>query len=160
MTFMQGLTITVFIVNCRCIRNKAGDLASPIYVSNPCSVIGTEPWLDSNVVNLKVFPHDCDVHRKYKNSHGGGDFLLTHTSLNSVPVDIDGLSWESVWCTVPTTNAEFMTIVSFDKPRNADPILSLGNTLSALTSENVLLGGDINLPYIRWSDCPPTLTNS
>lgn len=125
-------------------------------------MIGTESWLDSDVASSEVFPPDYVVYRKDRNSRGGGVFLLTHISLNSIPLNIDGLSCESVWCRVPTINGKFLTVGSFYRPpsSNADPILSLSNALSALSSEHVVLGGDFNLPEIRWSDCSPTTGNS
>lgn len=75
----------VLLLNCRSIKNKVDDFAELLDLTRPSIVIGTESWLDETISDAEVFPSDYVAYRRDRNSHGGGVFLLIHSSLQSIP---------------------------------------------------------------------------
>lgn len=149
-------------MNCRSVKNKPDDLAALISVTNPSIVMSTESWLDQSVLDTEVFPEGFTVYRNDRNSRGGGVFLLVHESLISCPVAIEGLSCEAVWCRISLQNGQSLSVGSFYRPPNStiDHISDLYKYMSAISSENILLGGDFNFPDIQWCNGRPVTSNS
>lgn len=144
-------------MNCRSLKNKTSEFQSLVSITQPDIIIGTESWLDGDVLNNEVFPSGYTSYRKDRNTRGGGVFILVRDTVQSIPVRGDDSS-ESVWCRVIFPDGRNIVVGSFYRPPgcvSTAPLLSLSKSLSALSSDIVLLGGDFNMPDVTWNDTLP-----
>lgn len=142
------------MVNCRSLKNKIDEFTILLETVKAQIVMGTESWLDDTVLDVEIFPPGFTVYRKDRNRHGGGVFLLISSSLASEEVVFDNET-ESVWCRVQFPQGNNIVFGSFYRPpdHNNESLIQLSDILSQI-SHCVILGGDFNLPDMKWdSDC-------
>ncbi|KAH7979101.1 hypothetical protein HPB49_008194 [Dermacentor silvarum] len=60
------------------------------------------------MTDSEIFPSSYTTYRKDRNARGGGVFILVHSSLKSVSLNIDGDSCEAVWCRVLLGDGKFL----------------------------------------------------
>lgn len=76
------------MVNCRRIVNKMDELAGLVESLKADIVFGTESWLNPSITDSEVFPCNYTAYRNDRPGHGGGVFLLVHSSLSSSMLSI------------------------------------------------------------------------
>ncbi|XP_075738430.1 uncharacterized protein LOC142783734, partial [Rhipicephalus microplus] len=153
-TITKSFTPVLLVVNCRSLKNKTDEFTILLETVKAQIVMGTESWLDDTVLDVEIFPPGFTVYRKDRNRHGGGVFLLISSSLASEEVVFDNET-ESVWCRVQFPQGNNIVFGSFYRPpdHNNESLIQLSDILSQI-SHCVILGGDFNLPDMKWdSDC-------
>lgn len=154
--------INILLVNCRSVKNKADELASLLSSLNTDIVLGCESWLDESITNSEVFPFEYEAYRKDRNSHGGGVFILVKKTMPSFPMNISDTSCESVWCKLVLQNGEHITMAAFYRApggNSIQPFLSLSDQLQKVTTDYFLIGGDFNMPDVRWINKVPVFSS-
>ncbi|KAH9379092.1 hypothetical protein HPB48_014424 [Haemaphysalis longicornis] len=65
---------------------------------------------------------------------------------------------ESIWCRILFFNGNSQVVGAFYRPpgsNSIEPLLGLSRSLTAVSAETILLGGDFTLPEITWRDHRP-----
>lgn len=115
------------------------------------------------MTDSEIFPSSYTTYRKDRNARGGGVFILVHSSLKSVSVNIDGDSCEAVWCRVLLGDGTSLAVGSFYRPPGSTSPVSffqLSNTLLTLHATYIILAGDFNMPSVEWSSYQPVICTS
>ena len=161
MTIKKGRNLAnlkVTIVNCRSIKGKADLITTFIEIEQPDILIGTESWLDENILTPEIFPDHLQVFRRDRNVHGGGVFIAINKTIPCFErTDLTVENTEIQWCQASLPNQDVL-IGSFYRPpeTNHTPILNLGESLHKITSTTkspcIILGGDFNVPNLDWAN--------
>ena len=130
-----------------------------IQSADPDIILGTESWLNSNILDSEVFPGNFNVIRKDRpdgRASGGvfiasrNDLILTHRP------DFDA-DCEVVWAQLQTRGAKPVFIGCYYRPPNDGALsldeldLSISRVFKNNASPNIWLGGDFNLGDIDWN---------
>lgn len=107
-------------MNCRSVINKIDEFAGLLDTVKADVVFGTESWLNPSISDHEVFPNNYTAYRKDRPNHGGGVFLLVHSSLSSANLDIGNDAVESVWSTVTVSNNFSFVAGTFYRPPAAN----------------------------------------
>lgn len=148
----------MIVVNCRSLKNKVYEFDTLIRISQPDVVFGTEYWLDEHISDNEVFPTGYTAYRKDRNTHGGGVFILIRDGIPTVPIQGADNNSESVWCRITFSQGNGLVLGSFYRPPGNSsvlPLFSLSKTISALSSEPIMLAGDFNMPNVEWCNFRP-----
>lgn len=139
-------------MNCRSVINKIDEFAGLLDTVKADVVFGTESWLNPSISDHEVFPNNYTAYRKDRPNHGGGVFLLVHSSLSSANLDIGNDAVESVWSTVTVSNNFSFVAGTFYRPpaANSSILQLLGDIVSQASDRTILLAGDFNLPDLKW----------
>lgn len=142
------------MVNCRSIVNKIDEFAGLVESLKADIVFGTESWLNPSITDSEVFPCNYTAYRNDRPGHGGGVFLLVHSSLSSSMLNIGHDSVESVWCTVTLANNLSFVTGAFYRPPSTDfrVLKMLYDIVSEASGQIILLAGDFNLPDLKWDN--------
>lgn len=129
-------------------------------MTKPLVVLGSESWLDDSICDSEVFPAEYVCYRKDRDRHGGGVFLLVHHNVSSRLIDIQTGTCEAVWVQLKLKNGKVLAVGSFYRPPGSQvKVLSeLCEQLIAINADNLVLGGDFNLPNIDWEQPETTQT--
>lgn len=150
--------LKIIHMNCQSVKNKAIDFQTAIELHNPDIFIGTESWLTEDITSNEIFPPNYQVFRHDREGkRGGGVFIGTRETLTSVLNWTDALM-EIMSITV-NSKPHNICIIGAYRPHSCSTLnfLDAINThLIALTSEGTthkpfIIGGDLNLPQIKWS---------
>ena len=124
---------------------------------SPNVVMGTESWLDSTIASAEIFPHHLQVFRKDRNLQGGGVFVAVS---NNIPCferpDLSMNDTELIWCQA-SLSGQAIYFGSFYRPPDSKvhPLDHLSESLAKINAESkspfIVLGGDFNVPGIKWS---------
>ena len=161
-TGSNGKKLKVIVVNCQSVKNKARELDNMIQSSDPDVILGTESWLNKDVLDGEIFPENYSVIRKDRTTGktgGGGvfiayrnDIILTHRA------DLDA-DCELLWAQLQIKDAKSVFLGCFYRPPNdgIESLHQLDQSLSKLygsnNSPNAWIGGDFNLSEIEWDTC-------
>lgn len=127
----------------------------------PHILIVTETWLHSDISDDEITPPGYGIHRKDRNSRGGGVAIIYQQSLlvSKLP-DIPAIECVIIKVQFDEHN---LIVGGFYRPPTQENFFSeLNEFLCSIQSYscNVLLGGDFNMPSINWSsDFPEPLTS-
>ncbi|CAN7991115.1 unnamed protein product [Ixodes hexagonus] len=112
-------------------------------------VIGTESWLDENVLDREVFPDNYSCYRKDRNCRGGGVFILVHEIIVSKEILIETESVENVWCELSLGNDERLAVDAFYRPPGSQPTVlrSLSKIVSTIRCAKIIMG--VTLIYLE-----------
>lgn len=146
------MNISILLLNCRSIKNKRDEFSALVETVKPSVILGTESWLDPDIGDHEVFPTGYTCYRKDRNGHGGGVFILIDSSIRSSQIDVDAGVSEVVLCKLELPNRIALTVCSFYRPPNASPdvLTRLQSAIDEVHSDTVVIGGDFNLPDLKW----------
>lgn len=122
----------------------------------PSVVLGSESWLNTDVMNSEIFPDCYTCYRKDRNSLGGGVFILVDSTISSCEVNVDVGTCEAVWCQLMLDNGKALSVCSFYRPpqSSAGVLSQLAQSAEMIKSDCMVIGGDFNLPTVEWSHKP------
>ena len=141
-------------------------LQTHVSLVNPDLVAITETWLHNGVSDGEIFPDSYIVHRRDRESRGGGVLLaIKSSSLCFRRCDLE-TECEILWCEIPVRGSTSYFFGVFYRPPNSDIkyLEELYKSLEKvhLLSERVkiILTGDFNFPDIDWNLTAPLQPNS
>ncbi|XP_072022797.1 uncharacterized protein [Amphiura filiformis] len=152
--------IKVMIVNCRSLKSerKQHDLLDLIESHKPDVICGQESHIDSSFADGEIFPAEYNVSRKDRDIHGGGVFVAVSNRLISTTEYSLNSKCEVMWCKICIAGNKPLYVGSYYRPTNdkQEPLQELNTSLSKISQNgslpNVILGGDFNLPSIKWDN--------
>lgn len=113
----------------------------------------TETWLDESIYDNEFVPAGYSVHRKDRESKGGGVAILYNKSLGMKKMpDVPGV--EAVFCKVYCGNTRYVIGAIYRPPGSDVGILkNLRKYLDTQVrlGDKIILSGDFNLPEVDWS---------
>lgn len=141
-------------VNARSLVNKFPDFMSLIS-SHSAHIIGvTETWLHDGIYDTEITPPGfCVVRGDRKYGRGGGVALFLKTNIKFSVIQ-GPPQIESVWCKLNVENISLVVGVVYRPPGSPiDQLHALCDFMYEhnLSSSNLILMGDFNLPGIQWS---------
>ena len=156
----KQISIKVLIVNCRSLKSERKKLQFQelIATHNPDVICGQESHIDNTFTNGEIFPDRYNVSRKDRDVNGGGVFVaVSEKFVSTTEYHLDS-ACEIMWCKICLVGLKPLFIGSFYRPTNDKPD-SLNGPYQSLNSlskngalPNIILGGDINLPSIKWTN--------
>ena len=148
--------IKVLVVNCRSLKSQQKQRLFNILLSTeqPDIVLGTESHLDKSFNNAEVFPAPYEAFRKDRNHNGGGVFIAYRNDLIVTEVESTG-NCELCIAKIFLSKQQDLYVASFYRPPSdpVDSITALRQELEKLSEKksiNLVIGGDFNVPHIRW----------
>ena len=121
-------------------------------------IIGSESWLTDHILNSEIFPSYYTVLRKDRPiGHGGGVFLACKQEIDCKQIDFDS-DCELVACETELPNSSPLIIIAFYRPPYNDSEYmenlcdSFNHIIIRYNNPIIWLTGDLNLPYIDWSN--------
>ncbi|XP_072039179.1 uncharacterized protein [Amphiura filiformis] len=148
------------IVNCRSLKSerKQHDLLDLIESHKPDVICGQESHIDSSFADGEIFPAEYNMSRKDRDIHGGGVFVAVSNRLISTTEYSLNSKCEVMWCKICIAGNKPLYVGSYYRPTNdkQEPLQELNTSLSKISQNgslpNVILGGDFNLPSIKWDN--------
>ena len=161
----NALRISSF--SARSIVNKRLDLQAYVTLVNPDFIAITETWLHNNIDDNELLPNSYNIHRKDRESRGGGVILAVRSNISCFRRrDLEESDCELLWGEIPFKDSSSYFVGVFYRPPSSDLTYLEGLARSldkvSLISEhaNILLLGDFNLPDIDWDLISPLQPNS
>ena len=117
--------------------------------------MGTESHLNDSIYSSEIFPKDYSVHRKDRNIHGGGVFVLVDKLIPSSKLEIES-SCEVIWVILHLKGPHNIILGAFYTPPNSTPSVweDLSECLIQIRQRfpttMIILGGDFNCPGVDW----------
>ena len=150
--------LRTLVINFQGLRSKKTALKVCIDTHKPHVIIGTESWLDGDVLTSEIFPPNFNVFRKDRitTTSGGGVFVaLRNDLLGTHQVEMNAKN-ESIWVNIEIAGWKNMLIGAFYQRPNEKSTQFLEELATSLTKASkrkkttVCLGGDFNEPDIDW----------
>ena len=147
-------------MNCQSIKNKIAELQTFISSTEPDIVLGTESWLQPEVLSCEIFPEEYAVYRKdrktVKKTKGGGVFILVRKEFITSEIKIDTHS-EIIFIDLKLKGQQNVKIGCLYRPPDSDEdyMKELGVVLGQVDPQhknNIWIGGDFNLAGIDWNN--------
>lgn len=96
----NALRISTF--NARSIVNKRLDLQAYVTLVNSAFIAITETWLHNNIDDNKLLPNSYNIHRKDRESRGGGVLLAVKSNISCFRRhDLEESDCELLWGEIP-----------------------------------------------------------
>lgn len=148
------------VINCQSIKNKIDDFFMVVRAIRPSIILGSESWLDSAIADSEVFPPEYQCFRRDRSTRGGGVFILVSSNIPSVMLDCSATDIECVFCRIRLQNGKGVVVGSYYRPPGTsyEQFLTLSEYLETIKGDQILIGGDFNLPHINWSCNEPRYT--
>jgi hypothetical protein len=151
----KGIDLAVFYTNARSIVNKVNKLDLEIANGSYDIIVLTETHLDSSIGDAEIFPDNYTVFRRDRNineRHGGGVLIAVLNSINVYPRDDLYCSSELMFVEIVFSNNRRTTLGVFYRPpdSNTEPLIDLRTNLDKLSTSDLVLLGDFNLPDFSW----------
>jgi exonuclease III len=145
-------------MNARSICNKLPELYQLLYLETYDVILITESWLNGNIVNSLIDPHNPYVsvrHVRSDHSVGGGTCALIRKPLNVVEMILDQSYSNLELCSFDVHCYEVCTqfIAEYRSP-SFKCVNNLTNCMSNLidTANPRIIAGDLNCADIDWSN--------
>ena len=130
---------------------------------NPDIVVGTEPWLTSDIQNSELFPTELNysVHRRDRehNKTEGGVFILIKNYLISTRIVEAETNCEIMWVKVELNIAKPLLVGAYyNRTENDEPsIIELAKSLDIARDKGntTWLLGDFNMSHVDWDAKSP-----
>ena len=144
-------------VNCQSLWAKRLEFNHMLDCVNPDVVIGTESWLNNDIVNFSVFPTDhYNIYRRDRGSRGGGVFIMVKNTILSTREEDLETNCEIVWCKINIQRSKTLFVGAYYRPHenDEDSTIQLESSLRRLhnSSSHIVLGGDFNAPGWDWAN--------
>ena len=143
--------------NARSIVNKRLDLQAYVTLVNSAFIAITETWLHNNIDDNELLPNSYNIHRKDRESRGGGVLLAVKSNISCFRrCDLEESDCELLRGKIPFKDSSSYFFGVFYRPPSRDltylEVLAKSLDKVSLISEhaNILLFGDFNLPDIDW----------
>lgn len=142
--------VTLLVVNCRRIKNKAEDFHNLLCITKPSVLLGMESRLDEDITNKEVFPNCYRCFRNDRNRHGGGVFIPVDSMLAFSALDIRNGRCEDMWYKIRLPTGKPLSVCSFYRaPTNSTTVMSdFSKTTETVNTDYLALGGDFNIPEL------------
>ena len=130
----------------------------------PDIVLGCESKLCNSMCTYEFFPKNYTVFRKYGNVNGGGVIVATSDRILSYEIPELDTDCVMIWAGLHSS----LYLASFYGSPNttSQPLEALASsyskliTLHKISSPNIIIGGDFNLPGIDWKTWQTGCTNN
>jgi len=150
-------------VNCNSLQGstKRAEFQAIIAEHQPHVVLGQESKLSSEHTTSEVFPDNYNIIRKDRSSGGGGVFIMIRNDIEFIEdafADIPSTNVEIAWAQIKLPNSKILNLASIYRPPDSklDMLKSLHQNISKVYSKfknaQYILGGDLNLSCIDWSE--------
>jgi hypothetical protein len=155
----KGIPLRVLVVNCQSARAKKDQLLNIIQSTKPDLILGSESWLNKNILSSEVFPSGYSPYRHDRtNGEHGGVFILAKDDLvcsNCPELEVEGATTEMTWIQIQVTGARKLYVGAFYRSQLATEEEYMGALNTALeristSNSHIWLGGDFNLGDIDW----------
>ena len=152
----KSTELSVFYANARSIVNKISSLALEIANGSYDIIVLTETHLDDTITDAEIFPNNYTVFRldrRVNGRHGGGVLIAVREPIKAYPIDNQHSDSEFLFIDVIFLNHRKITIGVFYRPPNSStkPLEDLQIVLQDLSTSELLLLGDFNLPDFDWT---------
>ena len=151
--------VKILIMNFQSIVNKKEDFANLINATDPDVIIGSETWLNKDIMNGEIFQNETyEVSRKDRNDGHGGVLIAIKRSLNSQSIEVKTES-EQVWVKITRQRKCPIIIGSLYRPPKSglDYMENMRRCADSVIKKHknsiLWIGGDLNLPDIEWPSC-------
>ena len=148
--------MTVLIVNFQSIKNKKAEVNNIIAQYSPAVIIGTETWLNGNILSSEIFPQNYNIFRKDRSDGYGGVLLGIRSDYTSEEISDCNIQTESIYCKIAIDKNNSLVVGSIYRPPNSgmdymDRLCEEVETVRSRFNKKVVwIGGDFNLPDIDW----------
>lgn len=150
-------------INFQSLREKKSQFFSFVELNKPDIIVGTETWLTKDMFDSEYFPPELGftVYRRDRiGQKGGGVIILVKSHLSSEERSEYNSDCENLWVQLNLVGSKSVLIGAYYKPHEYDQHsldeLSKSLDMVKLTSSNVWLTGDFNLPKVDWQSLTPT----
>ena len=154
----QSPQLSALVVNCQSLVAKKASFLNLLNSRHPDIVFGCESWLNASISNSELFPPNYTVYRRDLADGYGGVFLACHDNLITHEVTLTDTNCELIVCQVQFSNQCTLLACSIYRPPSSDELYlenlcqQLTNIRSRFPNSALWIGGDINLPDIKWCD--------
>ena len=149
--------LLTFYANARSIVNKTSKLELDVAASRYDIIVLTETHLDSSISDGEIFPNNYTIFRRDRRLNGrkgGGVLIVMRDNIKAIPNDTSQYDSEFIFVDVLFSHNRKVTLGVFYRPPNNEikPIEDLQAFLQELSTNELILLGDFNLPEIDWSN--------
>ena len=156
-TSIRKNTLSILNVNCQSIRAKRESFHIMVNSLTPDIIIGTESWLSSNDLNSQIFPTQYTIERRDRTTSPHGGVFIAVKSCLAVEREYElETNCEIIWCKIQVKGSKVLHVGALYRPHEGDEqtLTELETSLARIGNhgEQILLGGDFNLPGWNWND--------
>ena len=153
--------LKIILANFQGMKTKREVIAEMLQSLNPDIVIGVESHLDSSVSSAEIFPptYCSHVHRRDRvGKKGGGVFITSREDIDMTPLpELSSASSETAWAELQTHHGKVLIGAHYRPPNSPEDVLidldaSIANVTNHHKKATIILGGDLNLPGIDWTN--------
>ena len=150
-------SLSIVNINCQSIRAKREPFHIMINSLMPDVIIGTESWLNSSDLNSQIFPNQYVVERRDRSTgtHRGVFIAVKNCLTVEREYELE-TNCEIIWCKIHIKGSRVIHIGALYRPHEGDQatLSELETSLARIGNhgEQILLGGDFNLPGWNWQD--------
>lgn len=160
-------SLRILNINFQSLRKKGKLLEAIIDSTDPDVIIGTETWLDPNIKSSEIIPdyQNYDIERRDRPTDPHGGVLLAAKKILELGNINKSTNIELISGTINLEGKKKMAIGSYYRPpdKTNDSYLTqvkeeINNIRMKYKKYICLIGGDFNLPDIKWN--VPSITSS
>ena len=85
---------------------------------NPDIIFGCESEIRPNIATYSIFPENYSVHRKDRNTEGGGVFIVIRESLVAASMPDINVNCEVIWAGLQLSHCKPLYIASYYGPHS------------------------------------------
>ncbi len=155
MNYAEGESLVILQVNCRSIYNKTVQFWNTVESYNVDVVIGTESWLNAEILNAEIFRQTFLTFRRDRVDRiGGGVFICIKDNFEATEAWVDD-KFEIIGVDIRDKNSknQWEIIGAYRSQQDGhEPLARLAERtrVTRKTGKNVILGGDLNLSHATW----------
>ena len=155
----KWLPCTIALWNTRSLVSSINFFQSLVYSRSYDIICITETWLHKNITDSEILPSDYVIHRRDRESRGGGVLVAVKDTIQSKAVSISRtIEMISIQLDiVPKLVVSCVYLPPNCSTEAQEEVLSCFNSLfPTINGKDLILLGDFNLPDINWSTLSPT----
>ena len=158
--------LNILNINCNGIRSKTAQFEILLQQEKTDVIIGTESKLGDDIFSAEIFPPHFRIFRRDRVSGGGGIFIAVRDDIPCYEItDLAIDNTELIWCQLTLKDQNILVGAFYRQPgNNIDPLTNLESSLSSIqnqsTSPYIILGGDFNVPGLKWNEDFPSAENT
>jgi hypothetical protein len=144
-------------INFQSIKNKIAELNAIVDEYQPDIIVGTETWLNSNILNAEIVPQGYMIHRRDRKADSHGGVILIYKKEMAVTrkteLETEG---ENIWCQVNIQGRRPIIFGVIYKPKHGDlpPIEGMKASIDIINARpktsDIIVTGDFNQGNIEW----------